>query len=269
MNAEAGRSAAKALSEAARRLPKAGADDDLREEHVRRRVQERRDEAQALRERAEQKLRGAQPDRAEAERLARSALERFARCLDWAEDTDMEGAAHRLLDRAGRWVHATFGCQVKWDGANYVQDCPLALAHNRLGMSVGGVAKRKCSLCAEDVSECEHLPGVAYLVPGGVEELGWCRICLAKECDHTCDDVERVSMVSIIYEMDLEEVSLVAKPAHPEARLTSVTLPTADLREKLGPTFVPGVTLGCDRCAVPCPGLTRHGDWLRDREDGP
>jgi len=244
----------------ARRFSEAGSSDDLMEEHVRRMVRERRDTAEGLRSEAARRLRGARPDLAEAERLARSALESYARSLDWAEDTDMEPEAHRLMDRAGRWVNATFGCSITWDGSNYQRDCPVDLAHNRIGLSVGGVAKRKCSLCGRDVSECEHLPGVAYLVPGGAEELGWCRICLKEECDHTPDDVERVSLVSIIYDMELEEVSFVPKPAQPEARLTSITLSTAELIEDLGPGFVPGEALRCERCAGTCAGLVKYGE---------
>lgn len=231
-------------------------------------VQERVDNAQGLRAQAERSLRGAHPDRVAAERLARAALGGYASSLDWAEDTDREPEAHRLMDRAGRWVNATFGCDVAWDGSAYRQDCPVALAHNRVGLSVGGVAKRKCSLCGGDVSECDHLPGVAYLVPGGADELGWCRICLKERCEHTPTDVERVSMVSIIYEMDLEEVSIVHKPAHPEARISSVTLSTAELKEELGETFVPGVRLQCDRCASTCGGLIKHGTSLAERRGG-
>ena len=29
----------------------------------------------------------------------------------------------------------------------YSQTCPVALAHNRIGMSIGGTARRLCSLC--------------------------------------------------------------------------------------------------------------------------
>lgn len=241
-------------------FPEAGSDDDLRRAHIRQMVQERRDEARRLHAAARRKLRGARPDRTRSEGLARRALERYARSLDWSEDSDMEDEAHRLLDRAGKWVRLTFGCHLAWDGTGYRQECPVSLAHNRIGLSVGGPARRKCSLCGQDVSECEHLPGFAYVVPGGTEELGWCRICLAKACVHTPEDVERVSMISIIYDMDLEEVSIVAKPAHPEARLTSISVSTEELGAALGEAFVPGAKVSCDRCVGACAGLEKHGD---------
>ncbi len=134
---------------------------------------------------------------------------------------DLEGDAHRRLDAAGRWVRRTFGCHLEEHGTQYAQTCPVALGHNRIGLSVGGrAAKRLCSLCGFDVSECEHLPGIAYLVPGGADALGWCRVCSRPECEnHVPTETYRASLVSIIQEIDLDEVSIVTKPAHPEARI--------------------------------------------------
>lgn len=227
-------------------------------------VEERRDEAQAFRAAARQGLRSRPSDRAEAESLARRALERYARSLDWAEDTEMEDDTHRTLDRAGTWVRLTFGCHLVRDGTNYRQECPVALAHNRIGVSIGGVAKRKCSLCGADVSECEHVPGVAYLVPGGSGDLGWCRICLAEDCGHTPEEIERVSMISIVHEVDLEEVSIVPKPANPEARLLAMSVTTAELTNALGEGFAPGVDVDCDRCLRLCHGLVRGSLGFED-----
>jgi hypothetical protein len=68
------------------------------------------------------------------------------------------------MDQAGAWVRETFGCQLTRSGTRYSQTCPVALAHNRIGMSIGGTARRLCSLCGDDLSECEHIPGISYLV---------------------------------------------------------------------------------------------------------
>jgi hypothetical protein len=194
-----------------------------------------------------------------AERDARKALDRLRSALNWAEDTDFEDEAHRSLDDAGRWVCETFSCKLTRSGSTYKQTCPVALGHNRLGMSVGGVAKRRiCSLCGSDVSECEHMPGTAYLVPGGADDLGWCRVCLEESCGHVPTDSHRVSLVSIIREMTLGEVSIVSKPAHPDARIMSMPIEVADLSVELGDGFVPGVDVTCSRCLLPCEGLHRH-----------
>lgn len=238
----------------------AGADDDLRDAYQRQQMIERRDAAQTLLASAQAGVADAVDDASmeAAERDARAALALFARSLDWAEDTDQEENAHRLMDEAGEWVRRTFGCQVERVGLEYRQTCPVALAHNRIGFSVGGYAKRTCSLCGGDLSECEHLSGTAYLVPGGSEDLGWCRVCLAESCDHDPAQVYRASVIGRITEMSVEEISLVGKPAQPEARIAMMSIPASDLLEALGDEFVPGTDVSCDCCLRPCRGLTKH-----------
>lgn len=240
----------------------AGSDEDLRLDHLRDQIARRRHEAERLRAAAENALANDPPDWAIAEQQARQALHFYARSLDWAEDTAAEEEAHRLMDEAGAWVRSTFGCWVAKEGDAYRQTCPVALAHNRLGFSIGGSATRICSLCGDDLSECEHLPGVAYMVPGGSAGLGWCRVCLEEACDHNPEDLYRVSVVARIEELDVSEISLVTKPANPEARLIRVDVPVSELQAEFGSDFVPGPAIRCDRCLSPCDGLIKH-DSLR------
>jgi hypothetical protein len=60
--------------------------------------------------------------------------------------------------------------------------------------------------------------------------------------------------------MHLKEVSLVAKPAQPEARIHKRSIDTADLQELLGPEWSPGMPVNCDFCLRPCQGLVQHGE---------
>lgn len=237
-----------------------GSDEDLREAYRRKQIEDPRSSAQALMQSARVAI--ARPgDHSSLERAetdARKALALFARSLDWAEDTDEEEGAHRLMDEAGAWVRRTFGCHLARSGTEYRQRCPVALAHNRIGMSIGGTAVRVCSLCGEDFSECEHLPGTAYMVPGGSSGLGWCRVCLQESCDHRSTQRYRVSVIAIIKHMDVQEISLVPKPAHPEARVLEMSISVSDLRDTLGDEFIPGSEVSCDRCLLPCDGLVRH-----------
>ena len=122
----------------------------------------------------------------------------------------------------------------------------------------GYAAQRICSLCGDDVSECEHLPGTAYLVPGGPDDLGWCRVCCQEVCQHEPSKTYRVSVVARLREVKINEVSLVSKPAHPEARIQSISVPSSDLQEELGPGFKPGMEVSCDRCLSACEGLIKH-----------
>lgn len=195
----------------------------------------------------------------DSEGAARRALQQLARSLDWAEDSDREDERHRELDAAGKYVRETYGCVLPFEDGQYFRTCPVDLAHTRVGLSVGGTAKRICSLCGEDVSECPHLPNKAYLVPGGSSDLGWCRVCLERgPCDHDPGHEYRTDVVSIITEMQVDEVSIVGKPSHPEARLTRVSVSTRDLSEALGETFSPGIAISCDICLRPCNGLVKR-----------
>lgn len=237
-----------------------GSDEDLREAYRRKQIEDPRSSAQELMQSARLAIEGSsdQSSLERAETDARKALAFFARSLNWAEDTDQEEEAHRLMGEAGAWVRRTFGCQLARSGTEYRQRCPVALAHNRIGMSIGGTAVRICSLCGEDFSECEHMPGTAYMVPGGNSDLGWCRVCLQESCDHRSTQRYRVSVIAIIKHMDVQEISLVPKPAHPEARVLEMTIPVSDLREVLGDEFIPGSEVSCDRCLYPCDGLVKH-----------
>ncbi|WOP18288.1 hypothetical protein [Raineyella sp. LH-20] len=197
-------------------------------------------------------------DGQDAESHARSALERLRSALDWAEDGPSESDTHAALDLAGRWVRETFGCRLAREGRTYSLTCPVRLAHTRVGLSIGGRAHRTCSLCGQDLSECEHVPGRDYLVPGGTADLGWCRVCLTRErCEHVPTQLYRAGVVSIIDQGDLNEISLVGKPAMPDARIHSQTVNLADLESALGPEFKPGMDVSCDFCLAHCSGLYR------------
>lgn len=243
------------------RFEVAGSDADLRKAHVVEQVDSRRRAADDLMDQARglSKSEPEAPIGLRAEELARRALQLYRGALDWAEDTDLEDGAHRALDDAGRWVSETFGCHLERSGDKYFRTCPVDLAHNRLGLSIGGrSARRICSLCGGDVSECEHLKGTAYLVPGGPADLGWCRVCNEEECEHSPDTHYRASVVSRITDIDMVEVSLVSKPANPEARFQRMSVDSDELRIALGPDFEPGMEVRCHKCLEPCEGLIRH-----------
>lgn len=205
-------------------------------------------------------------DWATAEDAARDGLSHFRSALNWAEDTPREEEAHLAMDRAGRWVRLTFGCWLTQDGLDYSVTCPVQLGHNRIGFSVGGSAKRVCSICCADLSECEHLPNKDYLVPGGKDDLGWCRVCRSQDvCEHSKEKLYAAPVVAIVTEMHLDEVSVVAKPRHPDARITRLSVDVDELRAALGDEWKPGMSVSCNRCLTPCTGLSRP---VHDMERG-
>jgi hypothetical protein len=174
-------------------------------------------------------LLGRQP-RPVVEKRARDALATLRRAMDWLEDSPGFEEAHRILDLGGEYVRRTFGCELHWNGRAYHQRCPVALAHVRVGMSIAYVAReRHCSICEEDPDECAHIRG---------------RIYDGKLC------------VSVVTGADLLEVSLVSRPVDLDARIESMSVPSALLRADLGHAFRPGVRVSCDRCLGPCAGVT-------------
>lgn len=176
--------------------------------------------------------------------------------MNWAEDTDREEEAHEAMDAAGRWTCETFGCELEYTDGTYYRTCPVDLGHNRVGFSVGGVATRVCSLCDLDISDCEHDPSQEYLTPGGTSPLGYCRICMEQTCaEHKPRLMYLARPGAIVTEMRLDEIGLVARPAHPDARIHRQEVTLDYLKAVLGETPAPGMTVICERCLGDCGGL--------------
>jgi hypothetical protein len=203
---------------------------------------------------AAQRLIGHAREKAEGE--ARAGLDRAARAFWWAEDTPMEEDQHLLLHRIGRWTRRNFGCELHFDGTGYRNRCPVAVAHKRIGQSVAFVAQRLCSLCDQDLSECEHMSGRTYWVRGGAWADGPSRVCLRDACRHRPDRLYRAPVGSIVKEVDeIREISIVRRPAYPEARLLDLPVSTADLKHAFGSDFKVGMRVSCDQCLGECPGI--------------
>jgi hypothetical protein len=78
----------------------------------------------------------------EAEAKARSAFPTLRSAMNWLEDGPYFEEAHTQIDQAGRFVRETFGCPLLFEDGTYYQTCPVALAHNRIGLSPGMVRPR-------------------------------------------------------------------------------------------------------------------------------
>jgi hypothetical protein len=93
---------------------------------------------------------------ADAESRARSSLRAAAETYWYAELSDRAEPEHEYLHEIGQWTRETFGCEITVQGDEYSTSCPVKLADKRLGMSIGFVARKWCSICDEDLSECSH-----------------------------------------------------------------------------------------------------------------
>ncbi|WP_419927268.1 hypothetical protein [Candidatus Poriferisocius sp.] len=164
------------------------------------------------------------------EAKAREGLVVLRSALDWLEDTAHFDEAHKVLDDAGHQVRTTFGCNYAfYPDKGYLQECPVALAHLRVGFSVGCIVREsECSVCHEDPEDCDHISGQAY---DG-------EVC-----------------IRIVKKADLFEVSMVDRPSQPDARITSLPVPQADLEQAIL-TGGYGSPASCDRCLYSCTGMT-------------
>lgn len=71
----------------------------------------------------------------------------------------------------------------------------------------------------------------------------------------------------MIQDVEVDEISLVSKPAMPEARILQKSIPTSDLQAALGDRFAPGMEVSCDKCLSRCEGLTKHRGWGTHKMD--
>lgn len=156
--------------------------------------------------------------------------------MDWSEGGPDFDDAHLALDEVGAFARRNVprGCQLTFDGSNYSQRCPVALAHNRVGFSPSMLIRAAdCSVCQADIEECDHIPGVTY---------------------------EGIECHRIIKDFEILDIFLVGNPAQPDARIQEITIPHEVLAERLGDEFQPGVPVVCDRCLTPCAGVVRAFD---------
>lgn len=231
----------------------AGSDSDLREQYIVSRVRGYR----ALARRQFQQAQRLLPrSRHNAESAARAAIDSAVRAFWWAEGTTLEDAEHVNMHRLGRWTRRTFGCELPFDGTKYEIRCPIRIAHKRIGNSIGFIAPRICSICGRDLAECPHVKGRSYWVRGGPGPSGRCPVCLAESgCRHRPDRLYRVSVVGIIREGQIREISIVGRPADPEARMFALPVDTERLAAALGDEFRVGMPVNCDLCLGECGGI--------------
>lgn len=162
--------------------------------------------------------------------MAREALAKARSAMDWLEDTVHFEEAHTLLHEVGRFTRSTWQCSLTLSEQGYWRDCPADLAHIRVGMSPGMViGASECSICGLEPRDCDHIKGRAY--DGAV-------------CYRIIKQVREIL-----------EVSFVARPAQPDARLQRVSVSTSKLQQALGPQWRPGMRVSCDKCLDDCPGF--------------
>jgi hypothetical protein len=177
--------------------------------------------------------------------------------MNWLEDTPEFDVAHSELHAAGRLAREQFreGCRLAEEpDGSLTQRCPVALAHKRFGLSIGAIGNAICSVCGDDASECPHMPGDQYDL-AACREHGRCNICLETDpCPHQPGETYRTEAHVVVTEAELREVSIVARPAQPDARIAKIPISRQRIEARLG-RLPPHAYVSCDQCLSSCPGF--------------
>lgn len=182
------------------------------------------------------------------ETAARLALERaVAANLDLAE-TGKARWAHLQMHRIGEYVSGLYGCWHEYDDGVWFEICPVRLAHIPLGSSPGFTARRLCSICGDDVSECEHMPGRSYPLVASPDASGTCNLCRKASCEHEAGTVYATFQHAVLADATLLETSLTSTPREPLARITAV-----ELDPQPPPPTDQAARNRCLSCMLPCP----------------
>jgi hypothetical protein len=229
----------------------AGPNTETHEDGLRRQAAGRLDRADALIRRSK-KL--AQVHRGTAEEAAREAITLLAEAFWYSEGTPAAEGIHRELDGLGKWTQATFGCRLLKVDGEYAHTCKVGIVHKRFGFSPEMTSTLRCSLCAEDVSDCKHLHSRLYWVTGGEWDGRPCRVCRSWQCVHKPNWLYRARCVSLVENLKLSDVAIVERPEEPLARLTSIPLSREHL--SLIKNLPNGQVPVCVLCRYGCPGMT-------------
>jgi len=161
------------------------------------------------------------------------ALRRGARAaIDRLDDQPEFDEAHDTLDQVGQHIRQARPelCLFTEAGDDYTQDCPVALGHIRLGLSVGlEIQESHCSICEGDVWECPHIPGKSY---------------------------DGQSAARVVTKAKIFEASVVSRPDFPDARFMSQPVSRARVEAALGGPLPANTKPLCDRCLTPCSGIS-------------
>lgn len=193
-----------------------------------------------------------------AESILREAVEVYWSAMNWLEDAEEFDDAHREIHEAGRVLREEYsnGCRLgPRDDGSFAHTCPVFLSHKRFGMSPGFTGNAICSICYEDVSECLHIPGDTYDVVANRDP--WCNVCGDKSCSvHELGVKYEAETGIVVTEAKLHEVSIVPRPAQPDARIREIPIDRAEVEASLG-RLPQGAFLKCDKCLSGCDGFDR------------
>ncbi|HEU5033061.1 MAG TPA: hypothetical protein VFV01_49655 [Spirillospora sp.] len=162
--------------------------------------------------------------------------------------------AHDLVHRTGELVGGIFGCRLKHDKGDWKSECQVSISHLRFGFSPGMLVRHLCNVCGVDPGDCDHEVGEEYMSTVSRFE-GHCNVCNKAECGHLVGSTIKLVACEMNAGIDIHEVSLVARPRDPLARLSSRGIDDEELIDFFGFLPAPDAHLLCHECMYPCAGF--------------
>jgi hypothetical protein len=197
------------------------------------------------------------------EPLIRGSESAAVAALNYLEDHELAGVAHTAIHRAAFMRRGLYGCPIVLrDDDEFWTNCSINMSHLRVGISAGLISDFECSICGRMVEDCDHTMTEAYDKTVFRDDDGKCSICQATECEHEIGKAYPTAAYANARNMRAEEISMVARPRYPQARIMSESI-------DLGPVGDdPRVrhaakhnALNCDGCLGPCKGFNDMQTW--------
>lgn len=185
--------------------------------------------------------------------------------LNFLEDHELMENAHQAIHIAAFVKRGLFGCPIVLRDDEFWSDCPINLSHLRMGVSAGIVSDFECSVCGDLIEDCDHQIGEFYPKRATLSVDGKCSICGASDCEHHIGETFLVRACANARDVRPSEVSFVARPRYPLARIIEESKDLGDLGDD------PHVRhaaqhgdLNCDADLGPCKGFNEMKNWNRD-----
>lgn len=187
--------------------------------------------------------------------------------LNYLEDQELAEVAHAAIHRAAFMRRGLYGCPIVLrDDDEFWTNCSINMSHLRAGMSAGLISDFECSICGRLVEDCDHNMSEVYDKTASHDDEGKCSICAATACEHEVGKAYPTAAYANARHMMAEEVSMVARPRYPQARIVEKSI---DLGQAGDDPQVRRAAqhnaLNCDGCLGPCKGFNDMQTWKERR----
>lgn len=182
--------------------------------------------------------------------------------LNYLEDHELMEDAHAAIHRTAFLKRGLLGCPILLRDDQYWSECPINLSHLRIGVSAGMTSDFECSICGELVEDCDHQMKEFYPKASARDGEGRCNLCDSKECEHPEGETFLVQAHASARNIKAGEVSFVARPRYPLARIYGKAKDLGVLGDdhRIRHAAAHG-ELQCDADLGPCNGFNEMKNW--------